>query len=114
MPKKGPERRDIIDAIIVLKRAKKPLFTTVADMLSAPRRVRPAVNVSKIARFTKPKSVAVVPGKVLGGGIIGHAVDVVAIDFAAGAKQKIEAAGGKCRSFKWLTEKGCKDTVLLK
>jgi len=111
---KGPERKEIIEAIILLKRKKKPLFSKVADILFAPRRSRAAVNVSKISKFSKPKSVVVVPGKVLGDGAIEHAVDVVALDFAGSAKKKIEAAGGKCRDFKWLVEKGTKDVVLLK
>ena len=114
MKKKGPERKDIIEAVILLKRAKKPLFGKVADMLFAPRRTRPVVNVSKISKFTKSKSVAVVPGKVLGAGTIEHAVEIVALDFAGSAKKKIEAAGGKCRNFKWLVERGPKDVVLLK
>ena len=114
MKKKGPERKDIIEAVILLKRKKKPLFSKVADMLFAPRRRRVAVNVSKISKFTKPKSVAVVPGKVIGGGAIEHPVDIVALDFAGSAKKKIEAAGGKCRNFKWLVERGSKDVILLK
>ena len=114
MPKTGPERRDIIDAIILLRKKKKPLFSKVAEILAAPRRVRMVVNISKISKYAKPKSVAVVPGKVLGDGTIEHAVDVVALNFATSAKKKIEAAGGKCRDFKWLAEKGSKDVILLK
>ena len=114
MPKTGPERKDIIEAVTLLKRKKVALFTKIADILTGPRRQRPAVNVSKISKFTKPKSVVVVPGKVLGTGTIEHPVDVAALDFAASAKEKIEAAGGKCRDFKWLAEKGVKDVIILK
>ena len=114
MPKSGPERKDIIDAVILLKRKKKPLFSEVANMLVMPKRKRAAVNVDKISKTTKPNAVVVVPGKVLGSGSIDHAVDIVALDFAISAKEKIEAAGGKCRDFKWLVDKGSKDVVLLK
>jgi large subunit ribosomal protein L18e len=112
--KTGPERRDIIDALIILRSKKNPLFKKVAAMLSAPRRQRVIVNVSKISRYSKPKSTVVVAGKVLGDGTIAHAVDVVAMDFAASAREKIEGAGGKCRDIKWLVEKGNKDVILLK
>ncbi|MEM2974696.1 MAG: 50S ribosomal protein L18e [Candidatus Micrarchaeia archaeon] len=114
MLKKGPERKDVIDIIIALKKKKKPLFEEIAKILSSARRSRPVVNVSKIARFTHAKSVVVIPGKVLGSGALEHAIDVVALDFSASAREKIEGVGGKCRDFKWLIEKGAREAILLK
>lgn len=111
---KGPERKDIIDAIVVLRKAKKPMFRKLAQALALPRRSRASVNVSKLARHSKPKAIVAVPGKVIGDGVIGHPVDVAALSFSASAVKKIEAAGGKCHDFAWLVERGVKDVLLLK
>ncbi len=40
--------------------------------------------------------ILVVPGKVLGSGSIGNAVEVAALEFSESAKKKIIAKGGKC------------------
>jgi large subunit ribosomal protein L18e len=40
----------------------------------------------------------VVPGKVLGDGIIEDKLNVAAVDFSAQARAKIEGKGGKCLS----------------
>jgi large subunit ribosomal protein L18e len=112
--KKGPERKDVIEAVIVLRKARKPLFSKLAQLLVAPRRKSVAVNVTKVARFSKPNAIVAIAGKVTGDGVLAHPVDVVAMDFSASASKKIEAAGGKCRDFSWLVKKGTKDVILLK
>lgn len=114
MIKKGPERKDVIEAVIALRKAKKPLFSKLAQMLVAPRRKNAAVNVTKIARFSKPSAIVAIAGKVTGDGVLAHPVDVAAMEFSASAFKKIEAAGGKCRDFSWLVKKGTKDVILLK
>jgi len=111
---KGPERKDIINAVTLLKRAKKPMFKCLAQMLSSPTRARPSVNVSKIARHTKQNAIVAVGGKVMGDGVIGHPVEVAALSFSDSAARKIREAGGKCHDFKWLVEHGVKDVILLK
>lgn len=115
---KGPEDIRTIEAIKTLtagKTAKKSkMFGLLAKTLKAPRRVRPSVNLDKISRFSQPKSVVVVPGKVLGTGKLDHAVDIVALAFSEQAMKKIEDAGGAARDFKWLVEKGSKGAILLK
>lgn len=112
---KGPERADIIEAITMLRRAKKTkFFAYVAKLLSISRRRRAEVNVSKISRVSKKGGAVVVPGKVLSTGAIEHPVDVVALSFSPGAKKKITAAGGNCRDFHWLISRGAKDVIILK
>lgn len=111
---KGPERRDIIEAVVLLRKAKKPMFSKLAKMLVAPSRSRAAVNVSKIAKYTKPKAVVAIAGKVMGDGVLAHSVDVAAMSFSESAVKKIEAAGGKCRDFAWLVKNGTRDVILLK
>ena len=74
------------------------LWKRLADDLEKPSRIRRAVNVSSIARFAKPNEIVVVPGKVLGGGVISEGVVVAALSFSGSSKQKIEASKGKTLS----------------
>jgi large subunit ribosomal protein L18e len=46
----------------------------------------------------------VVPGKVLGSGVLNHKVNVGALTFSSQAKVKIERTGGKCLSIRALIE----------
>ncbi len=72
-----------------------PIWDYVAELLERPRRLRFAVNLSKINRYTEPGEVVVVPGKVLGAGTLDHPVTVAALGFSEQALEKIRAAGGK-------------------
>ncbi|MDP7115849.1 MAG: 50S ribosomal protein L18e, partial [Candidatus Woesearchaeota archaeon] len=59
----------------LLKKAstdKIPLWKRVASDLSKPTRQRRIVNLSRINRFTKENETIVVPGKVLGDGLLDH------------------------------------------
>ncbi len=71
------------------------LWKRIADDLEKPTRQRRVVNISRIARNTKPNETIVVPGKVLGSGAIQHSIVVAALDFSAGARERIEQAKGK-------------------
>ena len=111
----GTEKKSVIEALKLLNKSKKvKLFKALMQSIRAPERQRTEINVGKISRYSKPKSVVVVPGKVLGFGQMEHAVEIVALDFSEESKRKITAAGGSVKSFKWLTERGAKDVILLK
>lgn len=71
------------------------IWRYVAELLERPTRRRVAVNVSKINRCTKDGDVVVVPGKVLGSGLLNHRVTVAAMTFSKGALMKIRVAGGR-------------------
>jgi len=112
--RKGPEAKSTIDSIKMLTANKKAkLFAKLAKMLAVPRRRRASVNLRKIAQYTKANSVVVVPGKVLGDGELSHPVDIVALSFTQDSLKKIKSAGAKTHDFKWLTEHGAKDVILL-
>jgi large subunit ribosomal protein L18e len=81
------------------------IWRNVAERLTKPRRRSISVNVSRLNRFTHKSETIIVPGKVLGTGEIGHPVTVAAFAFSAKAKEKIEAARGKCLSFLDLIKK---------
>uniref|UniRef100_A0A7C2VB19 Large ribosomal subunit protein eL18 n=1 Tax=Ignisphaera aggregans TaxID=334771 RepID=A0A7C2VB19_9CREN len=67
----------------------------VAELLARPARRRVVVNLSKINRHAKDGDTIVVPGKVLGAGIIDRKVTVAAVAFSQQAVLKIKASGGK-------------------
>lgn len=88
----------------VARENKAEIWRYVAELLQRPRRLRPQVNVSKINRYTKDGDVVVVPGKVLGTGVLDHKVIVAAYSYSESAKEKIEDAGGRAISIEELIE----------
>jgi len=80
------------------------IWRRVADMLLKPKRKRIAVNVSRINRYTKENDEVVVPGKVLGSGMIDHPVRVAAFSFSSKARMKILEAKGECLTIPELVE----------
>lgn len=82
--------------------SKAALWDRIADDLEKPTRLRKVVNIDKLARFTKANETIVVPGKVLGSGALPHSIIVAALDFSAGARERIESAKGKALSIEQL------------
>ncbi len=80
------------------------IWRDAAERLSKPRRTRISVNVSRIDRYTKEGDDVLVPGKVLGAGLIRHPVRVAALSFSDQAQSKILKAKGKCLSILELME----------
>jgi large subunit ribosomal protein L18e len=68
-----PNTRALINA---LRRAstknEAKIWKRVAELISRPARKRAAVNVGKIGRYTNAGDIVVVPGKVLGSGLLPH------------------------------------------
>ena len=87
----------LVALISDLKKAGReaPIWRDVANALDAPVSRRVEFNVGRLG-LLKDGEVAVVAGKVLGGGEITRKVIVGAHVFSVSAKQKIEKAGGKC------------------
>ena len=56
------------------------------------------VNVGKISHVTKEDEVVLIPGKVLGGGVVSHRIVVGAYTFTKSASDKIKNAGGEVLS----------------
>ncbi|MFQ6094606.1 MAG: 50S ribosomal protein L18e [Candidatus Bathyarchaeia archaeon] len=75
-----------------------PAWRDIAERLSKPRQRRTVVNISRLNRYTKENDQVVVPGKVLGAGLIDHPVTVAAFAFSNEAREKISRAKGKCIS----------------
>ena len=87
------------NTIFILRRAfkknKAEIWKAAAEFLSKSRSRRAAVNVGKIARLTGKGDLIVVPGKVLGAGLLDHKLTVGAFTFSQAAKEKIREAGGQ-------------------
>lgn len=71
------------------------VWDAVAEKLRRSKHQRAAVNISRINRHTTADETVVVPGKVLGAGVLTHRVTVAALSCSRQAREKIEGAGGK-------------------
>ena len=71
------------------------IWKRIALDLERPTRERRIVNLSRINRYTKENEVIVVPGKVLGSGILDHKLTISAYQFSNGALEKIGKIGAK-------------------
>lgn len=87
------------------KKSKARIWLAAIEYLLKSRSRRPAVNVGKISRLTKEDDLVLVPGKILGGGIISHKITIGAYSFSDKALWKIQKAGGKAMSLKDFIEK---------
>ncbi|MEK6852280.1 MAG: 50S ribosomal protein L18e [Nanoarchaeota archaeon] len=90
--KSNPQLRNII---ILLKKQKKPIFLVAAKELAKAVRKRIVVNLFKISRISKDGETIIVPGKVLALGILEKKINIAALSFSQGAKDKITKAGSK-------------------
>ena len=103
---------EIVQLIRFLKKQSKEkeanIWLDVAAYLSKPSRQRIAVNLSRINRHTEKSDTIVVPGKVLGSGVLDHAVTVAAFNLSEKAKEKLTAAKAKYMSISELVEKNPK------
>jgi len=110
MPKPtGPSDPNTVALIRDLRKKsakdKKHNFWKVLSVkLEKPRRIRPAINLSKISRYAKKDELVVVPGKVLASGEIKGSFTVAALNFSEVAEEKITKAGGRAISLRELME----------
>jgi len=115
-PIANPELEETIRFLKVkAKESKARIWKVAAEYLSRPSRSRAVLNLSRIAREADPDTLVLVPGKVLGAGLIDRPVTVGAFQFSKSAKAKIEQAGGKClhiKDFAALHPKGSKVQIL--
>ena len=100
MKRTGPSNEHMRSLIEDLRKEsatqKAGIWSRIAEDLALPTRKRRVVNLSRLNRFTKANETVIVPGKVLGSGMLEHNVVVAAFSFSDGAKERIEQAKGKC------------------
>lgn len=86
------------------------IWKRVAELVARPARRRAIVNVGKIERHTHDGDVIVIPGKVLGSGVLSHKVTVAALSASATARSTIVGAGGSLITIDELLTKAPKGT----
>jgi len=110
----NPEIRKLIQALRKENASSSSNFwKRVADNLEKSARQRRVVNISRIARSTKPNETIIVPGKVLGSGSLPHSVSVAALSFSNSAKEIITQAKGKTLSISEVLKKKPKESLQL-
>ena len=108
----GPTNPHLVNLIADLKRKaiqdSSQLWKRLATDLERPTRNRRIVNLSRINRFTKDNETIVVPGKVLGSGMLNHKVTIVAFSFSDGAVEKLKKQNCGMMSISELMQKNPK------
>ena len=93
----------LVKTIVELKEASRkneaPLWRSIANRLEGSSRNWPSVNVSKLEYNVNKNGKAIVPGKLMGTGIVTKKMTVAAYSFTNSAKEKIQSAGGKCLTY---------------
>ena len=93
----------LVKTIMDLKEASRkndaPLWRSIATRLEGSSRNWPSVNVSKLEYNINKNGKAVIPGKLMGTGIVTKKMTVAAYSFTDSAKEKIQSAGGKCLTY---------------
>jgi large subunit ribosomal protein L18e len=84
------------------------IWRDIAKKLERPGQNYAQVNLSKISRYAKDNETVIIPGKVLGAGVINKSVTVAALNFSVTAKQKIIDLGGKCVTIEQILEENPK------
>ena len=94
MSKTNPRLKSLIaDLKATAREAGTGVWGDVAERLEKPRRTYAEVNLGRIERYAREEETVVVPGKVLGSGVLQKEVTVAAVDFSGTAEQKIEQVG---------------------
>jgi large subunit ribosomal protein L18e len=95
----GPTNIYLRKLINLLKREGKKnnskFWLYVAELLSRPTRKRVEVNLSKLNKYTNDGDTVIVPGKLLGYGMINKKITVAAWKYSLNAKEKLEKSGIK-------------------
>jgi len=96
--KTNPKLQNLIaDLKSVSRDSGANVWQDIADRLEKPRRTHAEVNLGRIERYAQEDETVVVPGKVLGSGVLEKNVTVAAVDFSGTARTKIDRPAKRCR-----------------
>jgi large subunit ribosomal protein L18e len=94
MSKTNPRLDSLIaDLKSAARNSDADVWSDVAERLEKPRRTHAEVNLGRIDRYAQEDETVVVPGKVLGSGVLRTDVTVAAVDFSGTAETKIDQVG---------------------
>ncbi len=103
---KNNQVESLIQALKTLAVSKeRPLWKRVAVELHKPTRQKREVNVFKLERYANDGDIIIVPGKVLGSGVISKKLTVAALQFSDSAREKILSQKGEVLSIEDLMKK---------
>ncbi len=106
MKRTGPSNEHLQMMIVDLKKAAIEqncnLWKRIAVELERPTRERRVVNLGKIGRNTKENEVIIVPGKVLGSGVLPHKLTISAYQFSDSAVEKLREIGASIKPIREL------------
>ncbi|GAA0202178.1 LSU ribosomal protein L18AE [Haladaptatus litoreus] len=95
MSKTNPRLSSLIAELKSVSRSEETdVWNDVATRLEKPRSTHAEVNLGRIERYAQEDETVIVPGKVLGSGVLQKNVTVAAVDFSSTAETKIEQANG--------------------
>jgi large subunit ribosomal protein L18e len=101
--KTNPRLLNLISLLKEVSRQNEALvWRDIASRLEAPTRNYAEVNLSKINRYAGNGETIVVPGKVLGSGMLETSVRIAALNFSQSAETKIREANGQCMTIEEL------------
>ena len=104
--KSNPQLLKLIDTLLEASRKNDaPIWRDVANRLSKPARNWAEVNVGSIERYASPKEMIVIPGKLLGAGVLTKPVTVAAFSSSSSARKKVVEAGGSAITIEELIAK---------
>ena len=111
-------KRTIINLRKKGRETKKNYFIALSNMLDTARRRRAKVNVFKLNILVKrhPEKIFVVPGTVLGYGILDKPIKVYAYKYSTGALDKIKSNKGSAKTLDDLIKENLegKDIMILR
>ncbi|MGB9168878.1 MAG: 50S ribosomal protein L18e [Nitrososphaeraceae archaeon] len=86
------------------KRSGSPIWKSIEKKFKSSRSNRSEVNVSKLDNITKEGDIVIVPGKVLGSGIINHKIILSSFSISVAAMKKVIDCGGEFITINELVE----------
>lgn len=103
---KNAQTKTIITALKRLAiEQQRPLWKRVATDLEKPTRQRRIVNLWKLEKEAKEGDVIIIPGKVLGDGVLTKRLTIAAAQYSAEAKRKLAAGGSSVLTIEELLRK---------
>lgn len=108
------ENSVLVSLYETLNKDNRPIWKKIAAELCKARRSKTEVNLNKLDTFATDGKTLIVPGKVLGSGILKKKVHVAAFAFSESAKKLILHAGGKVMSIEALySQNPSGDSILI-
>jgi large subunit ribosomal protein L18e len=99
--KESNEIADTIDTLVrVSRESNSTMWRDIAERLSGGSRRYASINVGKINRLSKEGDIVIVPGSVLGSGVINKKVTLSALKISKSAMEKLQRSGSSFKPIK--------------